>query len=306
MVAQPLSNPEALWDRAPALGSVDRAEVERRVGPVDDPIRVLHGGHSNVNLLLGDRVLRIFLRDPQAAPREARLLQHGWRSFRVPRVLSAGPDFLLLEYVLTTPVLETALHGAAVGRALAEIHQVSYGAAGVLDERLQVARPFPELVGTLLDYARSELVDCTGLPVALREELPKALEARTRALHVAAGPPVLVHGDFKASNLHWAQDGDLLVLDWEFAYAGCRLSDIGQLLRWRPPESFVTAFAESYAGNGGELVADWRTWAEAFDAINLVGLLANLTRARPQESGARSACTADVQRRLEETLRNLR
>jgi fructosamine-3-kinase len=306
MIGQPLPDPESLWERAPTLVSAEPAEVERRIGPIDDPIRVLPGGHSNLNLLLGDRVLRIYRRDPQAAAREARLLSRGWRSFRVPRVLAEGPDFLLLEYLGKSPVLGTADHGAALGRALAEIHAVSYEATGLLDDELRVAHAFPDVVTTLLDYARTELADCTGLPVALREELLKALETRTRALRLAAGPPALVHGDFKPSNLHWTLEGQPLVLDWEFAYAGSGLSDVGQLLRWRPPEPFVTAFAETYGENGGPLVGDWRTWAEAFDAVNLVGLLANLTRARPHEGSARSVCTADIQRRLEETLRNLR
>lgn len=34
-----------------------------------------------------------------------------------------------------------------------------------------------------------------------------------------AGPPTLLHADWKASNLHWT-DGGLLVLDWEFAHSG--------------------------------------------------------------------------------------
>jgi hypothetical protein len=61
------------------LASVDRAEIERRVGPIDGPLTVLGGGLANVNLRIGDRVVRLYRRDPGAAPREARLLTYGWR-----------------------------------------------------------------------------------------------------------------------------------------------------------------------------------------------------------------------------------
>jgi hypothetical protein len=36
-----------------------------------------------------------------------------------------------MEHVEKGPVLETAEHGAAVGRALAEVHSVSFESAGI-------------------------------------------------------------------------------------------------------------------------------------------------------------------------------
>jgi hypothetical protein len=298
MPVQPLPDPESLWKRAPALASVHRSEVERRVGTTDGPIVLLPGGHANVNLKLGDRVLRIFRRDPQAASREARLLAYGWKSFRVPRVFRQGPDFLLLEYVPHAPVPGTERHGSIVGCALAEIHQgVAYLSSGFLDARLDVQQPFPDLVTTLVSYARAQLLDSSALPIGLREQVTRALEARIPGLRAAAGAPVLLHADFKPSNLHWTMDDQLLVLDWEFAYAGAALSDIGQLLRWRPPEGFIEGFADGYGRHGGRLIADWRRWASMFDLVNLAGLLAN--------GEPNPARVADIRRRLEETLENL-
>jgi hypothetical protein len=94
---------------------------------------------------------------------------------------------------------------------------------------------------------------------------------------------------------------ELLVLDWEFAYAGSALSDIGQLLRWQPPERFVQAFAEAYSRHGGRLITDWRRWAATFDLVNLAGLAANRSRADRSDVSH----VADLRRRLEETLVNL-
>ena len=139
------------------------------------------------------------------------------------------------------------------------------------------------------------------MPSALCAEVTLALETSVPALRAAAGAPVLLHGDFKPSNLHWTSRDELLVLDWEFAYAGSNLSDIGQILRWRPPDAFVQGFAESYSANGGHLVADWCRWAATFDLVNLAGLLAN-TIQQGQDASLTALVTDDVQRRIEETL----
>ncbi len=301
---KPLPDPESEWERAPALASVDRAEVERRVGPIDGPLIVLDGGQANVNVRIGDRVVRIYRRDASSGAREARLLTYPWRTFRVPKVFQTGDDFLVLEYVENHPVRGTSEHGSAVGRALAEVHSVAFERAGFLDASLRVARPFPDLVIALVDHARSLLTtERCGLPPALCAEVTQALEDKVPALRAAAGPAVLLHGDFKPANLHWTSRNELLVLDWEFAYAGSALSDIGQILRWRPPEVFVSAFADNYSANGGHLVADWRRWAAAFDLVNLAGLLAN-TIQRGQDASLTTR-VADVQRRIEETLSTL-
>ncbi len=108
------------------------------------------------------------------------------------------------------------------------------------------------------------------------------------------GPPVLLQGDFKVSNLFWTIDRRLLVLDWEFAYPGPALMDVGQLLRWNPPAAFVSAFADSYRRHGGVLPEGWQRAAEVFDLINLVGLLGGA------EPGSRQSI--DVRHRIEQTL----
>ncbi|MGK4003885.1 hypothetical protein WMF31_14730 [Sorangium sp. So ce1036] len=91
-----LPNPERAWHRAAHLEALSLAEIERRVGAPPGDVEVLSGGLANVNVRLGpDRVLRVYRRDAGAAAKEAALLARGWRSFRVPAVLSAGEDFLL-------------------------------------------------------------------------------------------------------------------------------------------------------------------------------------------------------------------
>lgn len=97
---------------------------------------------------------------------------------------------------------------------------------------------------------------------------------------------------FKAGNLGVTRSGELLVLDWEFAWAGTRYMDIGHLLRWRPPEVFVEAFAAAYVAGGGVLFEQWRRVAEIVDLCGLLGLYGH--------PAARA--TDDLMRRIVETL----
>jgi fructosamine-3-kinase len=289
-------NPESAWERTAQLASFDAGDVERRLGLSNEPLELLSGGLANLNVRLGSaRVLRIYRRDRSVVKKEQALLQSGWASFVVPAVLGAGEDFLLLEYVPHGALGISAEHGIDVGQALAEIHRRRYAQSGFLGSDLNVATPFPDLFEAFSSYARSELERASlQLKIDLRSRVGTFLDAREDALRRLAGAPVLLHGDFKASNLHWTLENRLLVLDWEFAYAGPALMDIGQLIRWNPPSTFVSAFAESYRQHGGELPDDWHTWAAVFDLFNLVGLLGG---AAPHSRRA-----TDVQHRIERTL----
>ncbi|MGZ3407410.1 MAG: phosphotransferase family protein [Polyangia bacterium] len=142
-------------------------------------------------------------------------------------------------------------------------------------------------------YGRAELADTAPLFGAeLSARIRAFFDRDELARRDAVDVPVLSHSDFKVSNVHWTPRGELLVLDWEFAWAGSRYIDIGQILRWQPPAPFVAAFAEAYVGAGGVLCDDWRRFAETVDLCALVGLYRN--------PAARA--TDDVVRRIVETI----
>jgi aminoglycoside phosphotransferase (APT) family kinase protein len=180
-----------------------------------------------------------------------------------------------------------------VGRALAEIHRRRFPQAGFLDADLAVRTPFTDVFDAFTAYAASEL-DRAAVESDLRARLDAFLTAHRTLLQRMTDPPVLLQGDFKVSNLLWTTDERLLVLDWEFAYSGPALMDIGQLLRWDPSASFVSGFADSYRRHGGVLLEGWQRAAEVFDLINLIGLLGGA------EPGSRQSI--DVRHRIEQTL----
>lgn len=271
-----LANPEADWERSVATQFIERGEVERRIGAITAPLEVLDGGHANLNVRVGsDRILRISRRDPRALSREKALLSRPWSSFRVPRLLADGEDFLLLEYVPHCPLSDTPAHGTAAGRALAEIHSTAYPVSGHFGVELEVADPLPDFPAALADHVDERLLTVSGGAAGeLRRLARRLFDRELPGLRAAAGSPVLLHGDFKSSNLHWASDDTLLVLDWEFAFAGPALMDLGQLTRWRPSPAFCEAAASAYRAAGGTLVPAWRRWAQILDLGNLAGLLA--------------------------------
>ncbi|HEU4537084.1 MAG TPA: phosphotransferase, partial [Polyangiaceae bacterium] len=269
---QGLPNPERSWRRV--LREPTRAEIEARVGPAP-AYDVLSGGLANANVRLdGGRILRLYRRDVRALATEARLLAEPWDSFRVPRVLGRGDDFLVLEDVPHDRLPVDATWGRAVGRALAEVHARRYLRPGFLAPDLRVERPFDDWFGAFRRHTEAELRRAEGLcPPTLPGRVLAHLDSREAALREAASAFSLLHGDFKASNLHRTEDERLLVLDWEFAYAGPPLLDVGQLVRWGAPASFVDAFATAY-WRGQPPPEDWRGLAATFDLFNLAGLLA--------------------------------
>ncbi|HEY3449190.1 MAG TPA: phosphotransferase [Myxococcales bacterium] len=286
-----LANPEVEWEQPPWGRAVTLADIQERIGPIEEPPQLLPGGHSNLNLrLCAAKVLRIYRRDPRASGKEAALLRRTWRSLRVPRVFSRGSDYLLMENVPHRPLEDGPEQGARVGRALAEIHSRAYAAAGTLDADLDLDRPTPDFVQTLIERAAGKTRDAFA---DLRESVSRLLDRVRGALAEAARPAVLLHGDFKPSNLFETGLG-LLILDWELACAGPPLMDVGPLLRWSPSEPFVAGFERAYREAGGILPTGWRRTARLLDLASLVDLLGNTA------PGTRRA--HDVRRLIEQTI----
>jgi aminoglycoside phosphotransferase (APT) family kinase protein len=182
--------------------------------------------------------------------------------------------------------------GEAAGRALAEIHALSYAKTGELGADLSLSTPSPYEGFAARGYGHANLSEAEPyLDPALAARIALFLDSDAYAARDALDAPVLCHCDFKVSNLHVTPDGELVVLDWEFAWAGPRLIDIGQLLRWNPPESFVRTFVDAYRAGGGVLIDGWRSIAEAIDVGSMLGVFAHNEAARS---------TPDIERRIAE------
>jgi aminoglycoside phosphotransferase (APT) family kinase protein len=296
-----VTTPEDAWERSIALPTIDRAWLEHAFHGLEPSLAarewsVLAGGLRSVNLRSGDLVARVAVGDTASVRREAELMRCVASRVCVPEVLDVSDSALLMRFVPHGPLPATEDAGRAVGATAAAIHATRFAHAGMLDDELQVRDPWHAAVDGLREHVDMLLDGGAGHRLGARTIAIRALWNR-HAVRMREGPPVLVHSDFKPTNVKWTPDARVLVLDWEFAWAGPALFDVGQLLRWDPPPAFVAGFAAGYCDAGGSLPDDWRTTAMLLDLFNLV-FFANDAAIRPRRD-------SDVLDRIDRTLAQL-
>ena len=266
----------------------------------------LSGGYSNDNALLttdrGRYVLRRYR--PRAGRDAARTCaveaalaaRAAGAGVPVAEVIAADPDGraagqpLLLARFAPGVMVSNALAadpgsaaglGRAAGRALAAIGAVTFARAGFFTGPGLVPSPaglpasLPEFVETCLRAGPA----AQALSPAELDQLRALATAADPLARSVAGARQLVHSDCNGKNLlAVARDGGWsvsAVLDWEFAFSGSPLGDIGNMLRFRAgqPAGFADAFIAGYRDAGGPLPPGWREISEALDLYALADFL---------------------------------
>lgn len=245
---------------------------------------LLSGGFVNENLLLvtttGERyVLRRYRRQGggHTCAVEAALARRVAGTVPVPAVIAARPtgEPLLLSEFVPGVLASTALDddpaglGTAVGEALAGIGGVRFASQGFFER--------PDLVPTPVDVT-------SGLAefVARHTDWPELLALAERSQPLLDALPRearLVHSDFNPKNIIVRRQGGVwtvgAVLDWEFAFSGPPLVDVGNMLRFGDdyPPAFTDGFVRGFRDGGGDLPTGWRAAADALDLFALADLL---------------------------------
>ena len=148
----------------------------------------------------------------------------------------------------------------------------------MLDERLNAAGDLPR-------WREKLTVLLNGRPGSrLKAKTVEALRAFVRdnpaLLDRLEERSVFCHGDFSSANLMCA-DGELTLIDFEWAYAGSPYTDIGHFFRRRdddaaalPDSGVYDAFADGYnAASDVPLPAGWLALARLCDVSALLCLL---------------------------------
>jgi aminoglycoside phosphotransferase (APT) family kinase protein len=191
-----------------------------------------------------------------------------------------APGVMVSDALAADPGAAAGL-GRAAGRALAAIGVVTFAGAGFFTGPDLVPSP-AGLPASLPEFVET----CLRAGSASQALSPAELD-RLRALAAAADPLAgsvagarqLVHSDYNGKNLlaveragRWSISA---VLDWEFAYSGSPLADIGNMLRPRAgrPDGFAGAFIAGYRDAGGLLPPRWREISEALDLYALADFL---------------------------------
>jgi aminoglycoside phosphotransferase (APT) family kinase protein len=264
---------------------------------------VLTGGYRNRNTLIrtaaGQQfVLRQYLQPDgrRAAAVEAALLARVAGRVPVAEVVAAdpagtsagepallcrfSPGVMLTDALASRPALATEL-GRSVGRTLAAIGTVTFGAPGTItgaslrtsDEG--VPGTLPEFVAQCLLSGPAQHV-LSGAEQAAIARLAEACQPCADSVPAACQ---LVHSDFNGKNLLVGKQARAwtvtAVLDWEFAFSGSPLFDVGNMLRFPDdlPPGYEEAFTSGFTEGGGRLPDGWRAASRALDLYALADLL---------------------------------
>lgn len=159
---------------------------------------------------------------------------------------------------------------ALAGQVLATMHSFIFEQQGFFNDDLSVTPMPPEYDS--MTFAR-RCIEQLNLPQW------HAVFERHHRFFDDSNIATLTHADFDPGNLLVQQtDGQwhiTAILDWEFAFAGHLLFDIGVFLRFAHtlPSCYQKGFIEGFTQQGGQLPEDWPLACKLYDALFLLDLL---------------------------------
>ena len=303
------ANGEQAAMSTPSLEPMVLAWVERALrGEQVVAMARLRGGYVNENIAIttdgGRYVLRRYRRDAgmKSASRTCAIeaaLARRLASTAVPiaEVIAAdaagteaSQPLLLARYVDGVAIKAAVANvggsaaeeiGWAAGTTLAAIGTVNFPHGGCFTGADLV--PSPEgMPGSLDEFVESCLQRGHAARVMTESELASLRSLAARLAPAAASTASarqLVHSDYNGKNLLAIKGGGRwsisAVLDWEFAFSGSPLTDIGNMLRFHAeyPPGFASGFITGYRDAGGKLPPDWREVSEALDLYALADFL---------------------------------
>lgn len=256
------------------------------------------GGCANLNIKINFEddaqtlILRIYLRDKDAAYREQKLgvllkqnvpvpLTHYISDYEDYRfaITECIPGITLRDLLLSNQFHDVNFLMHEVGKILANITAYEFPETGFFDNDLNVIEsPTHESYLVFAEQCLQNKNVRKQLSVGKISKIVLFLEKYSH-LFPDAGKKNLVHADFDPSNILvnkingiWKITG---VLDWEFSYSGSVLCDIANMLRYahQMPPIFENSFLQ---GLNISLPDHWRF---TVSMLNLVSLLDCLVRA---------------------------
>jgi len=297
------------WSRRTELVTVDAATIQRLLEPRWPGVRVTSAAHvsgglanTNYRVTLAGRpdpvVVRFYTREPQACAREAALLRLVAGVVPVPQALYVEPEagrftypYIVLSWMEGVPLIdalpdlapeEAPALAAALGEVAAHIGSFTFAEPGFFGPDLSISEPLVIGPAGLRYYLREMLIEGrTGdrLGATLTARLLAQIERHADALTPLTGERSLIHADYKDGNILVQREPDgwrvTAVLDWEFAFVGASVFDLGSLLRRETtlPPGFAAACVAAYRAHGGFAPPGWRRMTLLMDLINLCDFL---------------------------------
>lgn len=280
------------WERRQAYLSLTKSNAQKLVTPVTTDtitsLTLLKSGCINTHYRVDfeharSLVLRFYQHDSEAAAREHALHQWLQGKLSVPECLYHGTyqdqtysimiwaEGQVMRDVLLTAD-ETTQHDCTqlAGQVLATMHSLTFEQQGFFNAGLSITPMPPEYDSMTFACRCIEQLN-----------LPKwhAVFERHHRFFDDGKMGTLTHADFDPSNILVEQvNGQwriTAILDWEFAFAGHVLFDIGVFLRFAHtlPATYQEGFIQGFTQHGGQLPEHWPLACKLYDALFLLDLL---------------------------------
>jgi aminoglycoside phosphotransferase (APT) family kinase protein len=182
------------------------------------------------------------------------------------------------------------------GTVLRTIHSFDLGKAGFFDTDFSFGPEFENFGLSMYDYIHSCLLSGKTrerLGAAFADQILTFLQGRQSIYESIPNSTRLIHCDYNLKNIRVKRMGSdwniVGVLDWEFAAAGSRLVDVGNLLRFADelPQGFAESFVEGYG-----LAHLPNNWGEIAKLLDLAALTNFLEAERDAPKTFRTAISA--------------
>lgn len=259
---------------------------------------VLDGGCANLNIKVyfknnaTAQLLRIYLRDKDAAYREQRLHSLLKTNMPIPEIYYSadieGYRFALTEFLPGIPLRTLLLSDKQydmseimweIGKTLSKISAKAYKTPGFFDIELQPISSSEGIYRFAINCLRHQKTE-QYLDTRTIERITNHLIHNQALLSHINQENHLTHGDFDPANIlvdnvneSWVITG---VLDWEFVHAGSSLWDIANMLRYahKMPAEFEISFTEGFTKEKiYPLPKDWKISAHLLNMTSLLDLL---------------------------------
>ena len=263
-------------------------------------VSLLSNGCANTNykIALDNKstyVLRIYTRDSDAFYREAALHKLLKGKVPVPSVFHNNDTcdkiphpFAIMEFVNGLLMRDVILQESpeeigdcafSVGTCLNVLRKITFNQSGFFDKGLNVI-PFSKQEDYLTFI--QTCLESDKVKSAIGKNLTNQLFSFTQE-HACYFPDQktanLTHADFDSSNILVKKINNQYqvsaILDWEFAFSGNYLFDVGLFLRYRHrlPETYEQKFIDGVIAGDKPLPPDWKKSSKLLDILSLLSVL---------------------------------
>lgn len=292
------------WERYRAHFDLNRTLAEKLIQPFSSKtiknIILLSEGCANSNFKIEFTagypvVLRIYLRENDSLAREIALHQLLHNKIPIPQIFYSDVScslinhpYAIMEFVNGELMRNVMLSGNeqaiaecafSAGRYLNQLRMIRFSQGGFFNSDLSI-KPFaPDeeyQAYTAACLEKTTVQESLGLDLV--KKLSQLIAANENLLP-NKDDANLTHADFDPANMLVQKTNGTYrvsgILDWEFAFAGWYLLDIGLFLRYshKLPTIYEKKFIAGVLAEGTALPCYWKKSAKLMDILSLLSLL---------------------------------